>query len=57
MDTSYKLNIEKFPTYIQVADINVNDTKLMNVAYQIIALKLSEFISNSTTPFKFKYNE
>ena len=55
MDTSYKLNIEKFPTYIQVADINVNDTRLMNIAYQIIALKLSEFISNSTIPYEITF--
>lgn len=55
MDISYKLNIEKFPTYIQLADINVNDTRLMNIAYQIIALKLSEFISNSTIPYEISF--
>ena len=54
---SYKTKIEKFPTFIRVADINNYSINLLYLPYELLALKLSEFINNPTVNYNLTYED
>ena len=54
---SYKTKIEKFPTFIRVADINDYSINLLYLPYELLALKLSEFINNPTVNYNLTYED
>lgn len=54
---SYKTKIEKFPTFIRVADINDYSINLLYLSYELLALKISNLISNSTVDYNLTYED
>lgn len=54
---SYKTKIEKFPTFIRVTDINDYSINLLYLPYELLALKISNLISNSTVDYNLTYED